>query len=109
MGKCLCSILRSWSQNDKGDAPMGASVRTKLLWGTLAGVFVLGVVTAIAAQKLLPDRPAVAANPVVQVTPSDDEETGGQPMQVPVHTIRPKRDPAFTISVQELANVEPYY
>src|SRR5437588_2490085 len=87
---------------------MGATVRTKLLWGTLTGVFALGVVTAIAAQKFLPDQNAAAGH-VAAPTPADDDEAGGQPIDIPVKTIHPKRDPSFIISVQELASVEPYY
>ena len=87
---------------------MGATVRTKLLWGTLTGVFALGVVTAIAAQKFLPGQNAAASH-VAAPTPADDDEAGGQPIDIPVKTIHPKRDPSFIISVQELASVEPYY
>src|SRR5947209_330273 len=47
--------------------------------------------------------------PAAGTAGEDDEDAAGEPQVPTVKTIRPRRDPSFTISVDEPAYVEPYY
>jgi multidrug resistance efflux pump len=71
----------------------------------LTGILALGsgLAVGVKPQSLQPLNSAAAAGQ------DDGEQQAGDDGQILVKTIKPKRNPAFVLSIRELAYVEPFY
>jgi multidrug resistance efflux pump len=77
----------------------------RILWGTcLLTLLVLAVPVVVLAMRPRDGRATVAA-----VGEAFSEEREPEASRTPVKTVRPKRDPSFVISVQQLASVEAFF
>src|SRR5438445_11309156 len=73
--------------------------------GTMLGV-AAGVGSMLYVTRPLPVAPQAHAMPIPVETPEEVEEPDDS---VVVNTIRPKRDKAFTVAINQLASIEAYY
>src|SRR5690349_10967485 len=94
--------------------------RKAIPWFGLAAVVLLGGAVATAKLALRPGRhaappddgapaPSHTVRAAADQADSQEADDTGEPRAIPVRTVHPRLDPSFAITVQELANVEPYF